>query len=164
MLTPGDNNHGLGPVSEEDVFSHGGADEGFRAHFLGWKDSPYAAVVMVNSDNGAIIQEILRSIANEYKLPGYEATVRTIVEQPLEHLEKLVGTYDSGEDGMFEISLSDELLNIHVINFDYKTNLLPQGPNTFFEENNGIELEFIVENEQPTEILWRGQRAKRLIK
>jgi CubicO group peptidase (beta-lactamase class C family) len=164
MLTPGDNNHGLGPVSEEDVFSHGGADEGFRAHFLGWKDSPYAAVVMVNSDNGAIIQEILRSIADEYKLPGYDATVRTIVEQPLEHLEKLVGTYDSGEDGMFKISLSDELLNIHVINFDYKTNLLPQGPNTFFEENNGIELEFIVENEQPTEILWRGQRAKRLIK
>ncbi len=70
MLTPGKNNHGLGPGISEHTFGHGGADEGFRAQMLAWKETPHAVVIMVNSDNGSIIQEIMLSIAKEYDLPG----------------------------------------------------------------------------------------------
>ncbi|MDT0596397.1 serine hydrolase domain-containing protein [Glaciecola petra] len=163
MLTPGDNNHGLGPVVREHAFSHGGADEGFRAQFIAWTDSPYTAVVMVNSDNNAIIGEVLRSIATEYELPGYEYRMRTIVEQPVEQLQKFIGTYDSGEDGLYEVTLIDGKLSIHVPNYGYTTFLTPQGPTMFFEENNGIELEFVIEDEQLTTILWRGQTAPRVV-
>ena len=47
-------------------FGHGGADEGFRAELLVHKTKGYGVAVMVNSDNGAIIREIIRSIALEY--------------------------------------------------------------------------------------------------
>ncbi|MDA3833147.1 MAG: serine hydrolase, partial [Spirochaetales bacterium] len=81
MLTPGMNDHGLGPGVTEYAFGHGGADEGFRANLVAWKDTPHAVVVMVNSDNGSIIQEILLSIANEYGLPGIKPTIRMVKEQ-----------------------------------------------------------------------------------
>lgn len=58
-------------------FGHGGADEGFRAQLLVHKEKGYGAVVMVNSDNGQIINEILRSIAREYEWEDY-------LPQPLE--------------------------------------------------------------------------------
>lgn len=163
MLTPGDNNHGLGPVVADHAFRHGGADEGFRAQFIAWTDSPYSAVVMVNSDNNAIIGEVLRSIATELELPGYEPNIRTIFEQSSEQLQKFVGVYDSGDDGLFEVTLVGEKLSINVPNFDYTTFLVPQSSTMFFEENNGIELEFVVEDEQVKQILWRDQTAPRLV-
>jgi CubicO group peptidase (beta-lactamase class C family) len=163
MLTPGDTDHGLGPKVETHTFSHGGADEGFRAHFVAWRDSPYVAVVMVNSDNGAIINEILMSITNEYQLPGYEPRLRTIVELPNKALEKFVGSYDSGDDGVFEVSITEKGLSIFVVNFNYRSLLFSQSPVLFFEENNGRELEFIVEDDQPIKLLWRGREATRLV-
>ena len=48
-------------------FGHGGADEGFRAQLLVNKDHGYGAAVMVNSDNGQIMDEVIRSIAKEYR-------------------------------------------------------------------------------------------------
>ena len=55
----------------ETYFEHGGADEGFRAQLTAHRDKGYGAVVMVNSDNGAIMGEILRGIAKEYGWDGY---------------------------------------------------------------------------------------------
>jgi len=52
-------------------FGHGGADEGFRAQLLVNRDKGYGAVVMVNSDNALIINEIIRGIAREYQWEDY---------------------------------------------------------------------------------------------
>jgi CubicO group peptidase (beta-lactamase class C family) len=52
-------------------FGHGGADEGFRAGLLVHKEKGYGVVVMVNSDNGQIINEIFRSVAKEYQWEDY---------------------------------------------------------------------------------------------
>jgi CubicO group peptidase (beta-lactamase class C family) len=84
MLTPGMNDHGLGPVVTEHYFGHGGADEGFRARLVAWKSKAFAVVIMVNSDNGSIIQELILAIAGEYDLPGIEPEVREIKELPAE--------------------------------------------------------------------------------
>ena len=70
MLTPGMNGHGLGPSINEYTFGHEGSSEGFRASLVVWKYSSHAVVVMVNSDDGSIIQELMLSIATEYELPG----------------------------------------------------------------------------------------------
>lgn len=58
-------------------FGHGGADEGFRAQLLVHRDKGYGAAVMVNSDNGEIMNEIIRGIAKEYQWEDY-------LPQPLE--------------------------------------------------------------------------------
>src|SRR5262245_6205096 len=58
-------------------FGHGGANEGFRSQLLVNRDKGYGAVVMVNSDNGQIISEIIRAIAKEYQWEDF-------LPQPLE--------------------------------------------------------------------------------
>lgn len=77
MVTPfiADSVVGLGFFSEKHgnatFFGHGGADEGFRAALLVHRDKGYGVVVMVNSDNGAIMNEIIRSVAREYQWDEY---------------------------------------------------------------------------------------------
>jgi hypothetical protein len=74
-LTPYQNdNAALGVFIEHPdsakYFQHGGANEGFRCQYYGSLAGGNGLVVMVNSDNGAIIPEIVNSIANVYQLKG----------------------------------------------------------------------------------------------
>lgn len=78
MLDAAPDTHGLGPRIKEYTFGHGGADEGFRAHLVVWKEEPHALVIMANSDNGmSIIDELIMAIAREYDLPGFPPKIRT---------------------------------------------------------------------------------------
>src|ERR1051326_323051 len=47
-------------------FGHGGSDEGFTSQLLVSRDKGYGAAVMVNSDAGGILQEVVRAVAKEY--------------------------------------------------------------------------------------------------
>jgi CubicO group peptidase (beta-lactamase class C family) len=142
MLTPGMNGHGLGPGIGEHTFGHGGADEGFRARLVAWKGYPVAAVVMVNSDNGSIIQEVLLAIADEYELPGVEPTIRELAEMSATELKKFVGRYDLDDYGPLEILVSDDHLVVESDDFDEPLTLLPQGPMQFFDIPDGDIWEF----------------------
>ncbi len=109
MLDAESGTHGLGPSVQEHTFGHGGADEGFRAQLFAWKDLPYAVVVMVNSDNGKIIRELLLSIANEYELPGIEPVVREVAEMPPEELAKFAVYTDCENSPVVDLIASGEL-------------------------------------------------------
>jgi CubicO group peptidase (beta-lactamase class C family) len=52
-------------------FGHSGANEGFRCGLLVSRDKGYGVAVMVNSDNGQIIDELFRSVAREYQWDDY---------------------------------------------------------------------------------------------
>lgn len=52
-------------------FQHGGSNEGFRCQYYGSIENGNGVVVMVNSDNGAIINEIINSVAKIYNWPEY---------------------------------------------------------------------------------------------
>ncbi|MEO8378697.1 MAG: serine hydrolase [Acidobacteriota bacterium] len=55
-------------------FAHGGANEGFRALFIGSMDQRKGAIVMTNSDAGIqLANEILSAVAREYAWPDYNA-------------------------------------------------------------------------------------------
>lgn len=162
MLTPGKRNHGLGPVVTEDTFYHRGADEGFRAHFVAWRDHPYVAVVMVNSDNAGIIAEILRSVTAEYDIPGYKVVEKNVVDIPHSSLEKFTGDYINQDDEIFRILLTDKGLQFLAVNYDYRSDLLPQSDQVFFEKRNGVEMTFTFEEGVPTGILWHHFVAKRI--
>lgn len=47
-------------------FGHGGANEGFRCQYYGSLEGGNGVVVMVNSDNGEILQELINSVALVY--------------------------------------------------------------------------------------------------
>ena len=93
MLTPGENNHGLGPIANADTFGHGGADEGFRAQLTAWREAPYALVAMVNSDTSTVLTEFSQAVAREYGLPGYEQEVKRTVDLTQAELTRWEGRY-----------------------------------------------------------------------
>ena len=137
MLDAESGTHGLGPIVQDHTFGHGGADEGFRAQLYAWKDLPYAVVVMVNSDNGKIIRELLLSIANEYKLPGIEPVVRELADVLPEELARFAGRYEVGEWGVFEVSVDGERLKLSHEESDYTAWWYPQSGLEFFGSETG---------------------------
>lgn len=162
MLTPGDNDHGLGPTVNEHSFGHGGADEGFRARLTTWKDSAYAAVVMVNSDNGSIVREILLAIAKEYELPGVEPTIRSLVKLEPTVLQSYVGTYKTPDDGEVQVTLVDDGVSIFYEKYDYRFTALPQSDTEFFHNRNGSIVTFSQNNESQAVLNWRNIDATQI--
>lgn len=156
MLTPGDNDHGLGPTVNEHSFGHGGADEGFRARLMTWKDSSYAVVVMVNSDNGAIVREILLAIAKEYELPGIEPTIRSLVEPETTVLQSYIGTYKTPTDGEVVVTRGDDGLSIYYEKYDYRFTALPQSDTEFFHNRNGSIVTFSMNEDSQAVLNWRN--------
>ncbi len=143
MLTPGMNDHGLGPALTEHTFGHGGADEGFRADLVAWKEHPVAVVIMVNSDNGRIIQEIKLSIAKEYGLPGMEPVKRVVQEQSAQELQRFTGKYTIPDLGDIEIKVKDNGLEHLAAFVDEPLFLLPASDSTFFNKNDGEYVNFL---------------------
>jgi CubicO group peptidase (beta-lactamase class C family) len=97
MVTPMKGEAGLGFFIEKrgnaTYFGHGGADEGFRAQLLVHREKGYGAVVMVNSDNGQIMNEILRAIANEYQWEDFLPKPYDVVTVNQVQLESYAGRY-----------------------------------------------------------------------
>lgn len=143
MLSPGMNDYGLGPAITEHTFGHNGADEGFRAELVVWKEHPVAVVIMVNSDNGNIIQEIKLSIAQEYELPGVEPTKRVYHKLSNQELQNFAGKYKIPDLGEVEMIVKDNGLE-HLAPFAPEPIfLLPSSDSTFFNTNGGAYLEFV---------------------
>ncbi len=131
-------------------FSHGGADEGFRAFYFGSFDDGYGAVVMVNSDNGRIMNEIMSSIENVYGWPKqFKVTKRKIISLPVDSLKKFAGKYyfDDGDsatvtlknDGAY-FSLNEEtpakiyftsLMSFFTFRYPYKLEFVKKVDNNF---------------------------------
>ena len=142
MLTPGMNGHGLGPVVNEVAFGHDGADEGFRAKVAAWRDLPQAVVIMVNSDNGKIMEELLLSIAQEYQLPGITADTREVIPRSAEFLQKYTGSYQFRELGVVKIELKNGTL-VHKPDFvDEIGVLLSESESQFFDRDSGTRFDF----------------------
>jgi len=73
-------------------FQHGGANEGFRCQYYGSLTKGNGVVVMVNSDNGNIIPELINSVAKVYDFKGlYRSRTTIAVADSL--LEKYTGQY-----------------------------------------------------------------------
>ncbi len=162
MLTPGMNDHGLGPAVTEHTFGHGGADEGFRADLVAWKEHPIAVVIMVNSDNGSIIREIKLSIAKEYGLPGIEPTKRTIQELSTAELQRFTGKYNIPDLGEVEIVVKDNGLE-HIAPFvNEPLFLLPASDSSFFNKNNGEYLHFLQNGDSITGFKFYGFEASKM--
>jgi CubicO group peptidase (beta-lactamase class C family) len=84
-------------------FGHNGADEGFRAGLLVHKEKGYGVAVMVNSDNGQIIDEILRSVAREYQWEDYLPQPYEVVPIEAAKLDEYSGRFQVSPDRVLTI-------------------------------------------------------------
>jgi CubicO group peptidase (beta-lactamase class C family) len=76
------------------AFSHGGANQGFRAMFFALTDGR-GAVVMTNSDNGAVLAgEIIRAVAHAYDWPVMRSIERDVVALTDAQVAELAGAYE----------------------------------------------------------------------
>ena len=78
----------------EKYFSHGGANEGFRSQYYGSMDGGNGVVVMVNSDDGSIMDEIINSVAAVYGWKDfYKPSERKAVPITAEMMKAYAGNY-----------------------------------------------------------------------
>ncbi|MCE7991567.1 MAG: serine hydrolase [Roseivirga sp.] len=150
MLIPGMNGHGLGPQTTEHMFGHGGADEGFRAQLFGWKEHPHAVVVMVNSDNGSIMQEVLLAVAKEYNLPGIEPDKRKNIKMADADLQKYTGKYKLERMGNLELKLDKGHLYVHAGFVQEPLQLNAEGNGLFYAAKDGVRFTFDIKDDKVT--------------
>jgi CubicO group peptidase (beta-lactamase class C family) len=93
-------------VSKKDsslYFAHGGANEGFTCYYVGDVIRGNGMVIMTNSDNGALSEEVANSVATVYGWKDYyQPVLKTVVEVDKAILDTYVGKYEA-EDNVTNI-------------------------------------------------------------
>jgi CubicO group peptidase (beta-lactamase class C family) len=131
---------------DEKYFGHNGADEGFLSAYTGSFENGNGVVVMVNSDNGRILDEVINSVAKVYGWKNYyKPVVKKIVDVPDSLLESYTGNYILDADSI-NISKKGKQVSI-TINRNETFNLYFSSSDEFFTTE--IPLEFKFEKDVP---------------
>ena len=145
MVTPFMEEVGLGFFIDKRgnsvYFGHGGADEGFRAQLLMHREKGYGAVVMVNSDNGQIMEEVLRSIAREYNWDEFLPPLNEIISLDASKLDEYAGRFKVNPDRILTIAREEGKLIVRPT-ADNKFELLPIAENMFVRREQNIRYTF----------------------
>ena len=147
MVTPFIEDHiGLGFFLEKHgnaiYFGHGGADEGFRAGLLVHRDKGYGVAVMVNSDNGEIINEIFRSVAKEYQWEDYLPQPYTLASVAPDKLDEYAGRFQVNPDRVLTIAREGDKFYAYPTG-DPRFELLPLSENEFIRPDRDIKYSFV---------------------
>jgi CubicO group peptidase (beta-lactamase class C family) len=165
MLEPGLNNQGLGPAigGSGRFFGHGGSNEGFRCQLFVFRDGRGAAI-MTNSDRGgALVPEILATLADEYGWPDFKAVERAVAALPAERLAALAGTYRiEGQPPDLVIAVDGGRVYAEAAGVLQRTELLTESDTVLFTRDEGINFQFEREGDRVTAIRVMGRRAVRL--
>jgi len=144
-LTPYiDKNAALGVFINNDkaYFGHGGANEGFRCQYYGSLKDGNGVVVMVNSDNGSILQEVINSVAKVYGFKGlYNSTVKETATVPDEVLQTYTGEYSLATNFTITIFKKGKLLFAQATG-QGAFELIPETQTKFFPREFPASLEF----------------------
>jgi CubicO group peptidase (beta-lactamase class C family) len=124
-------------------FEHSGSNEGFMSQYYGSLSGGDGLVIMVNSDNGAIIREIVNSIANIYQFKGlYHSKTRKKIPVDVSALKGYTGKYTLPNNFVVNITREGDSLFIQPAN-QPKFQLFPEAPDKFFLTIVDGEIEFI---------------------
>jgi hypothetical protein len=138
-------NVGLGffiePHGNAIYFGHGGADEGFRAEMLVSRDKGYGVAVMVNSDNGQILREVIRGVAKEYGWDEFLPEPYEIISLAPSQLAGLSGRFKVNPDRVLTVKPSGNTLTAYPTG-DTPFELLPISDTTFIRRDANIKYQF----------------------
>jgi CubicO group peptidase (beta-lactamase class C family) len=147
-LTPYiDNSAALGvfidELNGEKYFQHSGSDVGFLTKYYGSMEGGNGVVVMVNSDNGGIMNEIINSVADVYKFKGLNrSSVKETVSVSEDVLRQYTGKYQLAPNFLLTISSNDGRIYGQATGQE-KLEIFPEAQNKFFLKIAPIEIEFI---------------------
>lgn len=145
----------------EEYFQHSGSNEGFVCQYRGSLEYGNGVVVMVNSDNLGILNEIVNSVAIVYKWADfYNPAVKKTITLTDDILENYVGTYLLNGDTVSIVKKENGLwLNGPIQSKIYFTTDLDfyitehKAEYKFSKDVNGIVIGFIVNgNKEATRI------------
>jgi CubicO group peptidase (beta-lactamase class C family) len=104
-------------------FNHNGGNEGFSCTAIGCRDNGEGVVIMINSDNGAILEEIANSVASVYKWKDYYLPeIKKVVDVDESVVVRYLGKYDNngsavtikmGDNGLLLNALGDVFWNVY---------------------------------------------------
>ncbi|WP_336517756.1 serine hydrolase domain-containing protein [Pollutibacter soli] len=96
---------------DQRYFQHGGVDEGFVSVYYGSMENGNGVVVMVNSYNTGILNEIVNSVAKVYDWKGFYAPqTKKTVKVNREILQSYEGKYHVGNSDLLITAESDGLV------------------------------------------------------
>lgn len=164
MLTPGRGNYGLGVAirNEAPFFGHDGSNEGFRCLVQASMAGGHGVAVMTNSDNGgALMQEILVTVADEYGWPGFELIEKTVIALDSAALARFAGVYAAPEVGDVTVEATADGLVAWMANGP-RFDLLPESETRFFDVDDGGPVRFIVEGDRVAALRVEGLELRRV--
>ncbi|WP_343670143.1 serine hydrolase [Chitinophaga sp.] len=148
-LTPYlDKNAALGVFIDPDsgYFGHSGGNEGFRCQYYGSLKDGNGVVVMVNSDNGSIIPEVINSVAKVYGFKGlYYSTIKESVTIPNSVLQTYIGEYALSPDFIITIYKEGKVLFAQATR-QGSFEIVPETQTRFFTREFPAKLEFTKDN------------------
>lgn len=124
-------------------FQHSGGNEGFRCLLMANKEGGYGAVVMVNSDNGQVIGEIMRSIAKEYQWENYLPPVQELIPVAESVLDLYTGRYLVNPDRVMIVTRTGKTLKADITQSP-SIELLPVSERTFVRRDQSLRYSFVV--------------------
>ncbi|MEO6631932.1 MAG: serine hydrolase domain-containing protein, partial [Mucilaginibacter sp.] len=85
----------------EKYFTHTGANMGYRSIYYGSSTTGEGVVILINSDNDKILNELVNSVAVAYNWMGfYNPEVRKLVAVPDTLINKYIGQYQSEQPAL----------------------------------------------------------------
>ena len=141
-------------------FNHGGSDEGFLSVYYGSLTNGNGVVIMVNSDNGAILEEVANSVATVYSWPDfYKPITKKLVVVPESILETYVGAYELAPKFILTITREKNRLFGQATG-QGKFESFAESENKFFPKEFEAEVEFVKDDSGKVTklILYQGGR------
>lgn len=123
-------------------FGHDGADEGFRAMMLMHREKGYGAVVMVNSDNGQIMPEVMRGIAYAYQWDEFLPAVNEVISLDAAKLDEYTGRFQVNPDRILTVAREEGKLIVRPT-ADVKFELLPIADGKFIRREQNLKYTFV---------------------
>ena len=154
---------------ENTYFEHSGSDEGFVSEYYGSMEGGNGVVVMANTDNGAILNEIINSVATVYEWKGFYNPLKRpkIITVSKNILESYVGEYKFKVDDKFYIKISFANGRFFYSEPDWNGfELFAGAENDFFSKENPVGITFIKDSSgKVIELEYHnGTRNEKLIK
>ncbi|HET6255157.1 MAG TPA: serine hydrolase domain-containing protein [Puia sp.] len=159
MLTPYENRvFGLGvfidTIGGQIYFSHGGQDRGFIGRYFGTMDGGNGVVVMTNTDDIPIVNEIINSVAIVYKWKGFYQPFMVLKKKALDEavLNSYTGRYidtatsegqfDLRRGSVFTIAKAGHHLKART-GTGQEIDIYPQSDSVFFPKTSDTDITFI---------------------
>jgi CubicO group peptidase (beta-lactamase class C family) len=143
-------------------FRHGGVDEGFVSQYIGSMEGGNGVVVMTNTYNTALFEEIINSVAITYHWNNFYTPIikkETIIED--KKLQAFVGKYKLGQDTLSVVRKNDGIYLDPGDNSFWKIHFTDD--THFFVLERNIELNFIKDAAQKiTSFSWNRRVANKI--